>query len=124
VAEQKARFPEIKPTVTPEIGEPKGLPAAKMTSDQRAILLKLLHAYVDRMPGEVADAEWKHVKEAGLDNIHFAFNGGTEPGQPHTYRVQGPSFVIEFLNEQTDSARNPANHIHSVWRRIKGDFGL
>jgi hypothetical protein len=38
--------------------------------------------------------------------------------------VQGPTFVIEFLNEQRDSAGNPANHIHSAWRNVKGDFGL
>ena len=35
---------------------------------------------------------------------------------------QGPTFVVEFLNMQADSANNPANHIHSVWRKIKGDF--
>jgi hypothetical protein len=38
--------------------------------------------------------------------------------------VQSPTFVIEFLNEQADSAGNVANHIHSAWRHIKGDFGL
>jgi hypothetical protein len=32
--------------------------------------------------------------------------------------------VIEYLNEQRDSAGNPANHIHSAWRNIKGDFGV
>ena len=38
--------------------------------------------------------------------------------------VEGPTFVVEFLNEQSDSAGNQANHIHSAWRHIKGDFGL
>ena len=64
------------------------------------------------------------AKDAGLDNVHFAFAGSTEAGKGLTYRVQGPTFVIEFLNIQADSAGNPANHIHSAWRRIKGDFGL
>jgi len=32
--------------------------------------------------------------------------------------------VIEFLNVQADSAKNPANHIHSAWRTLGGDFGL
>ena len=66
----------------------------------------------------------RQVKDAGLDKVHFAYTGGANPGQPHTYRVQGPTFVIEFLNAQADSAGNPANHIHSCWRELKGDFGL
>jgi len=37
--------------------------------------------------------------------------------------VQGPAFVIEFLNVQADGADNPANHIHSCWRHLTGDFG-
>jgi hypothetical protein len=86
--------------------------------------MKLLLSYTERMPEEVGDLEMKQVRAAGLDKVHFAYTGGTEPGQPHTYRVQGPTFVIEFLNVQGDSAGNPANHIHSAWRRIKGDFGL
>jgi len=36
----------------------------------------------------------------------------------------GPSLLIEFTNEQDDSDKNPANHVHSVWRNPKGDFGL
>ena len=67
--------------------------------------------------------ELAQVKKAGVDKIHFAYAGGTEAGEPHTYRVRGPSFVIEFLNVQDDSAHNKANHIHSAWRNIQGDFG-
>jgi hypothetical protein len=33
--------------------------------------------------------------------------------------VQGPTFLIEFNNTQ-----NGANHIHSVWRNMLGDFGI
>jgi hypothetical protein len=32
--------------------------------------------------------------------------------------------VIELVNTQADSAGNPANHIHSVWRDMAGDFAL
>jgi hypothetical protein len=118
-------FPEIREaTVDPGVGPASGLAADKMTEEQRAILGKLLQAYTERMPREVATMEMKHVREAGLDKVHFAYQGGTEPGQKRTYRVQGPTFVVEFLNEQADSAGNPANHIHSVWRKMRGDFGI
>jgi hypothetical protein len=77
------------------------------------------------MPPDVAKAELAEAKDAGIDKVYFAFHRDDDkPGKPYTYRVQGPTFVIEFLNIQDDSAKNPANHIHSSWRKIKGDFGL
>ena len=39
-------------------------------------------------------------------------------GKKHYYRVQGPTFLIEF-----DDVQNNGNHIHSVWRDFNGDFG-
>ena len=107
-----------------QVGEPKGLPAAKMTEKQRDLLQKLLQSYADRMPADVAAVEMSRVKEAGLEKVHFAYQGGLAQGEAHTYRVQGPTFVVEFLNVQADSAKNPANHIHSAWRSLKNDFGL
>jgi Protein of unknown function (DUF3500) len=126
VAYQEKDFPEIKShtTLDPEVGQPKGLAASKMTAKQRGLVLKLLQAYSSRMPPDVAEAEMSAVHKAGLDQIHFAYSGGVESGKKHTYRVEGPSFIIEFLNVQADSAKNPANHIHSVWRNTKGDFGI
>jgi hypothetical protein len=126
VALQKERFPEIEEgaKVPTKVGEPKGLPAAKMTEKQRDLLQKLLQSYADRMPADVAAVEMSRVKEAGLEKVHFAYQGGLAQGEAHTYRVQGPTFVVEFLNVQADSAKNPANHIHSAWRSLKNDFGL
>ena len=56
--------------------------------------------------------------------FHFAYTGGLEDGQPHTYHVQGANFIVQFLNVQDDSQKNPANHIHSAWRELPVDFGL
>jgi hypothetical protein len=118
-------FPEItQAVVDPKVGEPVGLPASQMTKEQKALLLDLLKAYTDRMSPEVAAEEMKAVRKGGIDNIHFAYTGGTMEGQKHTYRVQGPTFVIQFLNEQKDGFGNSANHIHSVWQRIKGNFAI
>jgi hypothetical protein len=128
VALHKDRFPEIEQAVTkPTRGfdQPQGLAAGKMNEKQRGILQRLIEGYAGRMPPEVAARQLSDVKEAGLDKVHFAFHQENDkPGKPYTYRVQGPTFVIEFLNVQADSAGNPANHIHSVWRNLQGDFGL
>jgi hypothetical protein len=124
-AYQEKQFPEISQgSADSGVGEPVGLPAAKMNDRQHGVLVKLLQSYADRMPPEVGREQMKRVREAGVDKIHFAYAGGVEPGKPYTYRIQGPTFVIEFLNVQRDSAGNPANHIHSVWRNVKGDFGV
>ncbi len=125
LAQQKKQFPEIeegKPK--PNVGSPTGVPGEKFTDRQKAILDQLIKGYARRMLPEVAAVELAEVKKAGLDRVYFAYAGDGTAGKPHTYRVQGPTFVIEFLNEQRDSAGNPANHIHSSWRNIKGDFGL
>jgi Protein of unknown function (DUF3500) len=126
VAIQKEPFPEIEEAAkTPtKVGEAKGLSAAKMTEKQRDLLQKLLQGYADRMPPDIAKVEMARVKDGGLDKVSFAYQGGLAQGEKHSYRIQGPSFVVEFLNIQDDSAKNPADHIHSAWRSLKDDFGV
>lgn len=132
-AEQKstAIFAETALTEVRAPGSPQppqepavGLPASKMTADQQAFLQKLLDAYAGAMPAPVAEARLAAIEKAGFDNVHFAWAGATEPGIGHYYRVQGPTFVVEFVNTQPDAAGNIANHIHTVWRDMRGDFGL
>ncbi len=53
-----------------------------------------------------------------MDKITFGWAGVMEVGGPHYYRVQGPTFLIEY-----DNTQNNNNHIHSVWRDFAGDFG-
>jgi ketosteroid isomerase-like protein len=104
---------------------PLGLSGERMTDPQRRILQNVLEGYTNRMPAPVALAELTRVRDAGLDKVYFAFaRADDKPGKPYTYHLQGPTFLIEFLNVQEDSAHNPANHIHSVWHDLPGDFGL
>jgi len=118
-------FPEIaENTPAAKVGEPVGLPAAKMTDKQREVLVKLLEAYTNRMPASVGAAELKAVKDAGIEKVHFAYTGEAAAGKGYTYQIQGPTFVVQFLNIQPDGSGNPNNHIHSAWRRLPSDFGL
>jgi hypothetical protein len=125
VAKQAKHFAEIKEgQPRADVGAPVGITADKLTEQQKAILVKLLQAYADRMPEDLAAEDMKKVKATPDAKLYFAYSGGVTPGEPYTYRVQGPEFVVEFLNIQADSAKNPANHIHSAWRRLPTDFGL
>ena len=70
------------------------------------------------MTDDVAQERMARITQAGLEKIAFAWAGEIERGKKHYYRVQGPTFLIEF-----DNAQNDGNHIHSVWRDFNGDFG-
>jgi hypothetical protein len=105
-----------KPRVDPL--NPSGLLAARMTPAQRKQLEALVTLYARRVQLEVADAELNRIAAAGWDKVGFAWAGGLEKGEQHYYRIQGPTFLIEFDNSQGNG-----NHIHSVWRDFTGDFG-
>ena len=107
-----------------DVGPPIGITADKLTDDQKKTLIKLLKAYAERMPEDLMAQESKKLAEIKWEQVYFAYTGSTVPGEPYTYRVHAPEFVVEFLNVQADSAKNAANHIHSAWRRLPADFGL
>ena len=97
---------------------PAGLQASAMTAPQREQLMKVLDAYAGLMAPDIAADRMAKLKIAGIENIAFAWAGSIERGQKHYYRMQGPTFLIEFDNTQNDG-----NHVHSVWRDFRGDFG-
>lgn len=103
---------------------PAGLSGAKMVADQQAVLSKLIDSYLVNLPKELADAAGKEIAAEGLAKVGFCWAGADKPGIGHYYRVQGSTFLIEFINNQADSAGNPANHIHAVWRDMRGDFAI
>ncbi|MCA9155657.1 MAG: DUF3500 domain-containing protein, partial [Planctomycetales bacterium] len=103
---------------------PAGVPASELSDEQSKTLQRLIMAYAGNMPKEVARQRLEKIQAAGPGKVYFAWAGATKPGIGHYYRVQGPSFLIEFVNTQPDAAGNPANHIHCVWRDMAGDFAL
>ena len=101
-----------------------GIAASELEAEQVETLKKLMRAYTGKMKPLVAKARWAKIDEAGFDNVTFSWSGAKRAGVGHYYVVQGPSFVIEFINVQPDPAGNPANHVRCVWRDANGDFGL
>jgi hypothetical protein len=96
----------------------EGLPVREMTTDQRLLLLRLLEVYASTLQTDVAQRRLGAIREAGVENLHFAWAGGSEVGGPHYYRIQGPTLLIEY-----DNVQSGANHIHTVWRDLEDDFG-
>jgi uncharacterized protein DUF3500 len=97
---------------------PAGIAAGALDAKQRDLLMKVVDSYVGLMASDIADERMAKLRKAGLDKISFAWAGEVERGKKHYYRVQGPTFLIEYDNTQDD-----ANHIHSIWRDFEGDFG-
>jgi hypothetical protein len=103
-----------------DAGTPKGISYAEMTPKEQQQLLQLVKVYVNRFTKLFADDMLKEITAAGLNNLYFSWEGDTEPGtgHPHYYRVQGPTVLIEY-----DNTQNNGNHVHSVLRDLKHDFG-
>jgi hypothetical protein len=94
-----------------------------MNDQQKRILLSVIEAYCNHLSSGLALRNLTQIKAEGIDQIHFAWAGSIQPGVGHYYCVQSPSFMLELVNVQSDPQGNPANHIHSAWRNLKGDFG-
>ena len=96
----------------------KGIAYSMLNKDQQGNLLALIEEYLSAQPKAEAQRRLDKIRQAGFDQIKFAWMGGMEKGQGHYYRVQGSTFLIEYDNTQND-----ANHIHCVWREFNGDWG-
>ncbi len=96
----------------------RGIAWKDLTEDQQGLLISIIELYASVQPEPIAAQRLAKLREAGLDSLTFTWMGGLEPSQPHYYRIQAPSFVIEY-----DNTQGGANHIHTVWREFEGDFG-
>ncbi len=98
--------------------EPIGIQVSDLGESQRRMLFELVDVYLSVVSDEIAEHRRSRLLGSDTGGIRFAWAGSIEPGQPHYYRVQGATFLIEY-----DNTQNGANHIHSVWREFDGDFG-
>lgn len=135
LSDEQAKTAIIDATAPKEIraaGDPQppaeaavGIRFGDLEESQKRLMHQIFHAYVSKLPEDVAKESIEAVSAAGgPDDVRFAWAGATKPGIGHYYRIQGSTFLIEFVNTQPDPSGNPANHIHCVWRNMKGDFAL
>ena len=102
---------------------PAGLPAARMSEDQRAALMRLIGHYSGLANDEDAAERMSEIR-AGLDQTYFAWNGPTTPGAAVYFRVTGPAVVIEYSAQGAGpggAAQSPS-HIHGIYRDPTNDY--
>lgn len=95
-----------------------GLAYGDMPAAARDLLERLVRHYLGRVTAAAAEPAWAELTEAGLSRVTFRWAGPVEPGGRHYYAVLGPTFLLEYDNTQHD-----ANHVHSVWRDLRHDWG-
>lgn len=98
---------------------PVGIAASRLNPTQRKQLGELVMVYFTRWRPELAGGMAARIGETDdKEKITFAWAGAVERGEANYYRIQGPTFLIEF-----DNTQNNANHIHTTVRDFRGDFG-
>jgi hypothetical protein len=100
------------------LDEFRGIPFSDLTLEQAGQLVNLIRIYARRLRSDQVESEMDKIRRAGFDEIWFAWAGSEAESEPHYYRIHSPEFVIEY-----DNTQNNANHIHTVWRDFKNDFG-
>lgn len=102
------------------IDDPNGISYKELTGDQKTIFIKLLSVYIHRYTHLFAASMMDDIEAAGMENLIFAWAGSQENGAGHQryYRIKGPTIIIEY-----DNTQNNGNHVHTVVRDLKHDFG-
>jgi Protein of unknown function (DUF3500) len=98
--------------------DPVGVLARDLSSAAQRRVLEIVRTYIANHPPATARRALDRLERAGMARIRFGWAGSLRPGRPHYYRLQGPTFLLEF-----DNSRNSGTHIHSVWRDFERDYG-
>ena len=96
-----------------------GIMAKDLALEQKHVLNQLIVIYLSRMPPKIAQLRMKRIISEDFNEIKFGWAGSLKSGEPHYYRIQGKTFLIEL-----DNSQNNANHVHTVWRDFDGDYGM
>jgi hypothetical protein len=97
---------------------PVGMVVADMTGSQQQLVAEIMQAYLGTLPDHIAAANEARIASAGPEQIRFGWAGSLERQRPQYFRIQGPTFLLEY-----DNTRNGGTHIHSVWRDFERYFG-
>jgi hypothetical protein len=95
-----------------------GAPYGDLKTDQQALVREIIQTYLAVLPEAISAPGLERITSAGLEQVRFGWAGSLEYQRPQYYRLQGPTFLLEF-----DNSRNRGTHIHSVWRDFERDFG-
>jgi hypothetical protein len=100
--------------------EPEGLAASELSEAQLELLKQLIAHRVNLLNSEDAEIRMSEISKE-LSKAHFSWRGSLQEGSAASYRVQGPSFFLEFAPQQMGGS--PQNHVHAMYREFDNDYG-
>jgi len=99
----------------------EGLNATALSPEQRTLLLQLISERLSLMKPAFAKPRMEQI-EKDLDQTWFSWYGDTEQGGAATFRIQGPTILMEYSPQRLGG--DPTNHIHAMYRDPTNDYGL
>ena len=102
------------------IPQKTGLACKQLNKEQRQHLVTLIEAYTGDMPKPFSTARLKELTSQ-IDQMSFSWGGPTKKGGDFSYRLQGPSLIIEYAGQ--DLGGDPHNHLHSMYRDPTNEYG-
>ena len=98
---------------------PRGLPLTQFTEENQKYFIKmLLSVYIEfRLSPVLVEIFYSRFKGA-ISDLKFSWIGSTEQDSKHYYSIATPTFIIEFLNKESNK-----NNIVTVFREKGCDFG-
>lgn len=108
------------PGVTGAVPRREGLAGAAMTPAQRATLVELIEARVGVLHPALARRTLDRI-ERELDDTYVCWYGPVGDDGAATYRVQGPSVIIEYAPQALGG--RPADHVHAIYRDPTNEYG-
>lgn len=103
--------------------EPKkeGINASDLTPEQQSLLTELIQLRVGILNDTHARIAMEQI-ERDLPKTYFSWSGPTEKGEAASFRIQGPSVIIEYAPQHLGG--DATNHTHAMYRDPSNDYGF
>jgi hypothetical protein len=99
----------------------RGIRGDQLDESQQKFLWVLIEEYVRNADFDVADTQLEKIHNDGLESLYFMWMGPTDGSEQIFYRVNGPSILIDFVDQRTGFDWN--THPHTIVRDPSNDYG-
>ena len=103
------------------VPEAEGVDCSTFNEAQREKLIELISQWVSDLPPAHAEKRMAELT-AEIDKMKFSWNGAIEVGSDISYRLQGPTLIIEYACQSLGGV--PQQHLHTMYRNPKNEYGL
>lgn len=108
------------PKATDITPKKEGICAADLNQEQKDLLLKLIQERIGILNDLHTEVAMEKIQQQ-LDQTYFSWYGHTEKDSAASYRIQGPSVIIEYSPQHVGG--DPNNHTHAMYRDPSNDYG-